>query len=141
MESPGVRVLRAEDLITEIPQWIYGLFPDQPLMFLRTPEPMCGPWVYKQIGRAKGRALRVICTGGVEADHRRWLHVSYSKPECIPDWEDTRLVKDTFIGRDRKALQILPPEAEYVNFAPHCLHLWSCIDGDVVPDFRKHGMI
>jgi hypothetical protein len=59
----------------------------------------------------------------------------------MPSWEDCRLVKDTFIGRDRRALQILPPASEYVNIHPYCLHLWSCLDGAGLPDFRHGGQI
>jgi len=28
-----------------------------------------------------------------------------------------------------------------VNDHPRCLHLWCCLDRDVVPDFRRGGTI
>jgi len=89
--------------------------------------------------RKIGDNLAVIASGATEKDGRRWLHVSLSRPSRLPSWEDLREVKDTFIGKDRKAVQVLPPEAEYVNRHPHVLHLWSCFDGDVLPDFRREG--
>lgn len=87
--------------------------------------------------------LRVLVSCCIERDGRRWLHVSVSRATKIPSWSDLREVKDIFVGRDRLAIQILPPEAEYVNFHPHVLHLWSCLDGErPVPDFRScEGML
>jgi len=85
--------------------------------------------------------LKVMMTAKIERDERRWLHVSVSHNDRIPDWRDLREVKDIFIGRERRALQVLPPEAEYVNIHPRVLHLWSCLDGDGLPDFRVAGVI
>ena len=83
--------------------------------------------------------LRVIASVCRERDGKRWIHVSVSRERRLPDWDDLRLVKDVFIGKDRLALQILPREADYYNVHPFCLHLWSCLDGDPVPDMRKDG--
>lgn len=90
--------------------------------------------------RVNGDPLMVIVSGRTEADGRRWIHVSFSHPNRSPTWETTVLVKKAFLG-DRKALQVLPPEAEYVNIHPYCLHLWCCLDGDGLPDFRVGGEI
>ena len=77
-----------------------------------------------------------------ERDGKRWLHVSFSRKENIPDWGDVRAVKDLFIGKHEEALQIFPPQNEYVNVHPRTLHLWHCIDGRLTPDFRgEEGMI
>lgn len=32
-------------------------------------------------------------------------------------------------------------EDKYINLHPTCLHLWHCLDGDVVPDFARGGQI
>jgi hypothetical protein len=125
----------------EIPEWIYGIYPDEPIGFVRTPETGLGPWVYRSIAPRRMLSMFVICTGRVEADGRRWLHVSFSRRDRLPDWPDLRLVKHTFIGDERIALQVLPRQAEYVNVHPNVLHLWSCLDGDPVPDFRIKGQI
>src|SRR5690349_3210408 len=116
------------------PDWARELFPDKPLMFVHDVER------YRHYRHISG-ALFVICSARVEADGKRWIHVSCSRPSRLPDWDDMRLVKDTFIGRDRLALQILPRQAEYVNVCKNCLHLWSCLDGDPTPDFRVGGLI
>lgn len=120
-----------------VPDWARALFPEEPLLFVRTPHPLVGDYVYQHVVRK----LVVICSASVEKDGKRWMHVSCSRPSSLPTWEDLRLVKDTFIGRDKKAIQVLPPEAEYVNLHPNVLHLWSCLDGDGLPDFRKEGQV
>lgn len=91
--------------------------------------------------RKLGDTLLVVFSARREADGRRWAHVSLSRPSRLPSWEDVREVKNAFIGRDRRALQVLPPEAEYVNIHAHCLHLWHCLDDDGLPDFRVEGMV
>ncbi len=85
--------------------------------------------------------VRVLVSGCVEGDGKRWLHVSLSRPNRLPTWRDLRTVKDIFVGRERLAVQVLPPQRDYYNFHPYVLHLWSCIDGDPVPDFRHDGAI
>src|SRR3990167_1384383 len=117
----------------EVPDWAKELFPVSPIAFTRH-QGWLGDYVYRDVG---GRKLTVICSARVERDGRRWMHVSCSRPSSLPTWEDLRLVKDTFIGIERKAIQVLPPQSEYVNLHPYVLHLWSCLDGDGLPDFRE----
>lgn len=73
-----------------------------------------------------------------ELDGRVWLHVSASRGSRLPSYADLVEVKELFIGRERKAVQVFPSRAEHVNIHPHALHLWHCVDGDVLPDFT-HG--
>lgn len=88
-----------------------------------------------------GVGLLVQLSGAVELDGRRWVHVSCSRRDRMPSYEDLCLVKRLFIGRDRKALQVFVPEAEHFNFHAFCLHLWHCVDGDGLPDFRAQGAV
>lgn len=85
--------------------------------------------------------VRVLFSARTEADGKRWLHVSLSRPNRLPTWSDIRKVKDIFVGRDRLAIQVFPRQADYVNIHPYVLHLWACLDGDPVPDFRHEGEI
>lgn len=88
--------------------------------------------------------ISVIVSGGVEADGKKWLHVSCAYKNRLPSWEDLKMVKETFIGKDKKAIQVLPPDSEYVNVNPYCLHLWHCVNGDGLPDFttgRLKGLL
>lgn len=91
--------------------------------------------------RFDGAALRrrdglaVIISASVEADGHPWLHVSLSRKKQLPSWSDIRLVKNLFIGGDRYAYQILPPQDRYVNINPFVLHLWSPLDHQPIPEF------
>lgn len=84
-----------------------------------------------------GDELMVLVSKSLEADDKMWLHVSLSRPSRLPTWQDLRRVKDAFVGKDRKAIQVLPADSEYVNIHPFVLHLFCCLDGDVLPDFRR----
>jgi len=55
----------------------------------------------------------------------KWLHVSVSRTDRLPSWEDLKAVKDRFIGRDREAIQVIPRSRDFVNVHPFCLHLWA----------------
>ena len=85
--------------------------------------------------------ITVMVSAARENDGRRWVHVSISHPDRLPTWYEMRDVKTWIIGADALAIQVLPRAAEYVNTHPNCLHLWQCLDGDPVPDFRRDGEV
>lgn len=76
--------------------------------------------------------LEVECIDG-----SLWAHLSASAMAAkrVPSWDELRWCKEYFLG-DRKAVQILPPRAEYVNINPHVLHLYAPLERDPLPDFR-----
>jgi hypothetical protein len=78
----------------------------------------------------------VIISQEIQRDNQRWLHVSVSRQDRIPDYEELQEIKRVFVGPDKLALQVFPPAEEHVNIHPRCLHLWSCLDSRPVPDFR-----
>jgi hypothetical protein len=69
--------------------------------------------------------LRVGLSCDVLDNRSRWLHLSVSRSNRLPSWEDMKFVKDAFIGRDHEAIQVLPKDEDFVNLHPFCLHLWS----------------
>lgn len=77
-----------------------------------------------------------VCLTVQMHDGKRWLHTSCSRPKRMPSYDDLQRVKDTFIGPGRKAIMVIPAKEEHFNFMPFCLHLYSCLDGDLLPDFR-----
>jgi hypothetical protein len=85
--------------------------------------------------------IKVIVSIDLPPDGRRWIHLSCSHEDRLPNWEELKEVKERFIGEEKTALQVLPPKSRYVNFHPHRLHLWHCLDGDVVPDFTNNGIL
>ena len=79
--------------------------------------------------------LSIIATVSTERDGREWIHVSVAHPRRLPTWDELREIRDHVIG-DREAYQVLPPRDRYVNVHPNCLHLFACLDGPQLPDFR-----
>lgn len=108
-------------------------------------EPQSLPIAWARIEPGRFRrddGLRVLISVCLELDGLRWLHVSFSYKDRFPTWDDVGEVKRIFVGDDRAALQVFPRARDYVNHHPNCLHLWSCLDGDVTPDFtRGNGTI
>ncbi len=48
-------------------------------------------------------------------------------------------VKTLFCGEERTAYQVHPPASKHVSIHDKCLHLWTCLDGPVTPDFTRSG--
>ena len=110
------------------------------------PAPRVLPYGWRMLRKSEdgasyrsGDGLVVIISGAVELDGRRWIHLSVSRRDSLPDWSDLREVKNLFLGREALAVQVLPPESRYINIHPFVLHLWRCLDGEPVPDFARGG--
>jgi len=83
--------------------------------------------------------ISVIESIAMELDGKRWHHVSVSRPDRLPDYDDLTFVKKHWIGDDKYAYFVFAPRAKHVNIDKHCLHLWCCLDGPVLPDFTRGG--
>ena len=83
--------------------------------------------------------LRVLASHAREADGMLWLHVSVSRSDRIPSWDDLKVIRTVFIGDDRLALQVFPPKEEWINLHPYCLHLWAPLGHNPIPDFRHEA--
>jgi hypothetical protein len=77
--------------------------------------------------------LRVILSIERLPDGREYQHVSVSREDRYPTWEELLEIKSEFMGDDVEAYQVLPRESEYVNVHPNCFHLWRCLVGDLMP--------
>lgn len=68
-----------------------------------------------------GRSFFVIASDG-----GGWEHVSVSpcNQKRCPTWEEMCAIKDMFFYPFECVVQYHPPESDYVNLHPHCLHLW-----------------
>jgi hypothetical protein len=66
-----------------------------------------------------------------EPDLPQWEHVSVTvarkkeEPTRCPTWQEMCFIKDLFWNKDEAVIQFHPPESEYVNMHPFCLHLWK----------------
>ena len=80
--------------------------------------------------------LRVIASDG-----ESWEHVSVSLADRTPTWEEMCLVKRLFWDPEDCVIQFHPPESNYVNLHPYCLHLWRPIGVTLpVPPFILVGL-
>lgn len=70
-------------------------------------------------------------------DGQTWQHVSMSRQSRMPNYDDLTKVKRLFIGDDRKAIMVFPEADKHVNIHPFCLHLYSCLTADPLPEFSR----
>lgn len=63
--------------------------------------------------------LKVIASDGLG-----WDHVSVSLPHRCPTWAEMCFIKQLFFRDDETVIQYHPAKSDYVNYHPHCLHLW-----------------
>jgi len=126
-------------VLAEVEPWMEELFPRDPLAFARAPLEYLP---FRYVGTlASAQGLLVICSATRERDEKRWIHVSMSRRRRLPSYDDMCLVKNQFLGANRLAVQVFARAQHHVNINPYVLHLWSCLDGDPVPDFRHEGQI
>lgn len=83
----------------------------------------------------------VIVSCCIERDGRAWVHLSVSRRDRVPNWDEMVRIKEIFLGKESLAVQVFPPRSEWVNLHPNCLHLYQCLDECPLPDFRKLGTI
>jgi hypothetical protein len=63
--------------------------------------------------------LRVVASNGMG-----WDHVSVSRIDRIPTWEEMEFVKRLFFEDNEIAMQLHVPASDHINIHPYCLHLW-----------------
>lgn len=76
----------------------------------------CGTFIFEGL---EGQQLRVIASEG-----DGWDHVSVSRADRVPTWDEMCFIKRQFFSHDECVIQYHPPESEYVNTHPNVLHLW-----------------
>lgn len=130
-----------EELIVDVPDWFLDHMKRVDLVGWTALPLHLVPYRWVRTCEPKNSRLMVIMTGMVERDGKRWLHVSFSRPNRTPSYADLVLVKERFIGADLQAITVHPRAAEHVSLHNYCLHLWCCLDGDGLPDFRHIGEI
>lgn len=75
-------------------------------------------------------------------ENEHWLHVSFTHRNRMPGWLDIRHVKEVLVGKDRKAVIVLPPEdkdGHDLGSREYTLHFYSNLDRDSLSDFRSNG--
>ena len=83
----------------------------------------CGAFI---VPLKHSQMVRVIASAAMG-----WEHVSVSRKDRCPTWDEMCQVKDLFWDDQDCVVQFHPPKAEYVNNHPNCLHLWRPIGWDI----------
>ena len=66
-----------------------------------------------------GGMLRIVA-----ADGMGWDHVSVSREDRCPRWEEMEQVKRLFFRDTEVAMQLHVPVADHISHHANCLHLW-----------------
>lgn len=103
-------------------------------MWTKTHELEDGAWY-----QSAATPLAVCVSRCREEDGMRWVHVSVSHPTRVPKYRELVAIKRWALGTDAMAYQVFASDSKHVNFHKFCLHLWSCLDGNPLPDFT-HGV-
>jgi len=69
-------------------------------------------------------SLKVLRSESEMRDGSKWIHVSMSRPDQMPEYWEIVKVKDDFIG-DQESYQVFAKKKDHVNVHNYCLHLWS----------------
>lgn len=77
------------------------------------------------------RYATVIASDGSALDKPRWEHVSVSFKDRCPTWDEMTAVAAHFWDAEDTLIQYRPPESEYVNNMPYCLHWWRPADREI----------
>jgi hypothetical protein len=88
----------------------------------------------------RGQRLRLLHSACRETDGLVWGHVSLSAADGhLPGWYPLRNAS-WLVYPGRTGLVVVAPEAGHVNIT-ETAHIWTCLEGDVLPDFGRFGTI
>jgi len=68
-----------------------------------------------------GSILHIIASDGCGWEH---VSVTVRGENRTPTWSEMCFVKDSFWDKEDCVMQLHPPESDYINNHPYCLHLW-----------------
>ena len=86
-----------------------------------------------------GATLRIVVAGENSwktdaMEGEPWDHVSVSRIDKVPTWEEMCYVKELFFDDTECVIQYHPPKSVYVNNHPNVLHLWRpCLSAIPMP--------
>ncbi|MFW8567043.1 DUF7694 domain-containing protein [Orrella sp. 11846] len=83
----------------------------------------------------RGQRLNVIASSDSE-----WEHVSVSRKDRCPTWEEMCKVKELFWCPEDCVIQFHPANSDYVNVHEYCLHMWRPVrESFPIPEFWRVG--
>lgn len=75
---------------------------------------------------ARNQLLRVIAS-----DQMGWEHVSASRADRCPSWEEMCQVKELFWSDEDCVMQLHPPKTDWISNVEYCLHLWRPVGVEI----------
>jgi hypothetical protein len=75
---------------------------------------------------ARNQTLRVICS-----DKLGWEHVSVSRQDRCPLWDEMCAVKELFWDHEDTVMQLHVPRSSWISNHPNCLHMWRPLDLEI----------
>lgn len=75
-----------------------------------------------------GHPLFIIASTG-----EGWDHVSVSRADRCPSWNEMDNIKRRFFLSNETAMQLHVPPVEHIDCCGSCLHLWRPNDGREIP--------
>lgn len=67
----------------------------------------------------------------IASDQLGWEHVSASRRDRPPTWDEMCQLKALFWDDEDCVVQYHPPKSDYVNNHPNCLHLWRPTEAEL----------
>lgn len=84
--------------------------------------------------------LRIVHAAAREPDGHIWGHVSVSSADStLPSWYHVRNAQ-WLLYPDHAGIIVVAQQANHVNLS-EVAHVWTCLTGDVIPDFARFGTI
>lgn len=72
----------------------------------------------------------------VSLDDGLW-HMSISFPNRLPTYDELKKARYKYLPEVHYAAQIFPPESEFVNVHPYCIHLWELGEKETYSDDKR----
>ena len=72
--------------------------------------------------------FKVLRSLSTTVSGEQWFHVSVSRSDRLPTWQEIVKVKNEFMGEDREAYQVIPRVEDHINIHQFCIHLLSPLD-------------
>lgn len=71
--------------------------------------------------------LVIIYSLAIIEGGRRFHHISFSRQDRIPSWEEMRdaLYDLPWLKKDQEVFMTLPPKEDYVNYCSFAMHWWQ----------------
>jgi hypothetical protein len=70
-----------------------------------------------------------------------WEHLSVSTPDKTPTWDQMCAMKEAIFEDEEEAVEYHPKKSEYVNFHPHCLHIWRPNLELIIGMYQEQGFV